>query len=86
METARFLAKHSEDGYVDHPARGMRQEPEALTREQQTETTEVARRRQLDARIAAREVTIAEIQREIDYLDDRGRYLRRVMSRLKRAH
>jgi hypothetical protein len=46
--------------------------------------TEKARRRLLDERIRRRQATAAEIQREIDFLDARGRYLRRELGRLRR--
>jgi hypothetical protein len=42
------------------------------------------RRRALDERVRRRLATAAEIQRELEFLDGRGRYLRRELKRLQR--
>src|SRR5206468_381151 len=84
MEGGRFLAAHSEDGYVDSPARALRREPEAVSEADQAALTDASRRRALDERIRRREATAAEVERELAYLDARGRYLRRQLARLRR--
>lgn len=84
MEASRYLALHSEDGYVDSPARALRGEPEALSEGDQALLTEASRRRALDERLARGQATAAEIERELDYVDARGRYLRRQLKRLNR--
>jgi hypothetical protein len=86
MTKPRFLALRSQDGYVSHPARGLRGEPEALTEDEQRAVTEATQRKALDDRIARRQATLAEIEREIAWVDARGRYLRRQAKRLQRPH
>jgi hypothetical protein len=46
--------------------------------------TEQARRKALDERIKRRQATSVELQRELDWIDARARYLRRELRRLKR--
>jgi hypothetical protein len=84
VEAARFLALHSEDGYVESPARALRSEPEAVSEDDQAVLTEASRRRALDDRIARNQATAAEIERELGYMDARARYLRRQLKRLSR--
>jgi hypothetical protein len=85
MSDARFLARRSEDGYVNTPALALPGEPEAISADEQTRLTEATARQTRQNRIAARTATAEDIQREIDWLDARGRYLRRQLGRLKRA-
>jgi len=84
----RFLAAGGrgadELGYTKTAALGMKGEPEALSESDQTELLETMRRRDLEDRIRRREATAAEIKREIEHVDARGRYLRRQLRRLQR--
>jgi hypothetical protein len=84
VEAARFLALYSEDGYVNNPVRALPLEPEALTEVAQLQVTETVERKQRQARIDARTATAQDIERELAYLDSRGRYLRRQLARLRR--
>jgi|1185.fasta_scaffold1565101_1 hypothetical protein len=59
-------------------------EPEAVSLVEQGELTEQARRKALDERIKRRQATSVELQRELDWIDARARYLRRELRRLKR--
>jgi predicted Zn-dependent protease len=80
----RFLARRSEEGYVSTPALALPGEPEAISEDEQVELTEKAARKAREARINARTATAEDIEREIAYLDARGRYLRRQLKRLRR--
>jgi hypothetical protein len=84
MGTGRYLAQRSEDGYVDTPVRALRHEPEAVSEDDQLLLSEASRRKALDARIARKEASASEIERELGHLDARARYLRRQLARLRR--
>jgi predicted phage-related endonuclease len=71
-------------GYVDNPARALSGEPEAVSEDEQLALTEASRQRALDERIRRREATAADIERELDHLEGRCRYLRRQLKRLQR--
>ena len=81
---ARFLARRSEDGYVNSPAQALPGEPEAVSEDEQLAITEDSHLRARDARIERRAGTTAEIERELAWIDARGQYLRRQLKRLKR--
>jgi hypothetical protein len=80
----RFLARRSEDGYVTNAAQALQGEPEAISEDEQLIVTEQARRKALDERIQRRQATAEEIQRELGWIEARGRYLRRELKRLQR--
>lgn len=80
----RFLARRSEDGYVNSPAQALPGEPEAVSEDEQVTITEESHRKVKDGKIAARAGTAAEIERELEWLDARGQYLRRQLRRLGR--
>lgn len=79
---ARFLG--STVGYVDHPSRGLRGEPEAVSEDEQERQTQAVRRQAVDERIRRREATADEIERELSHIEGRARYLRRELKRLAR--
>jgi predicted Zn-dependent protease len=84
VSAPRYLARRSEDGYVSSPAQALPGEPEAVSEAEQVELTEKAERKARAQRIDARQATAEDIERELAYLDSRGRYLRRQLQRLKR--
>jgi transposase len=80
----RYLARRSEDGYTASPSQALLGEPEAVSDDEQQFLTERSRRKAVDERVRRRQATAAEIEREIEYIDSRGRFLRRELKRLKR--
>jgi predicted nucleic acid-binding Zn-ribbon protein len=71
-------------GYVDTPALALLGEPEAVSEADQEAMTDASRRKALDQRIARREATSVDIEREIAHLEGRVRFLRRQLKRLLR--
>lgn len=84
VDEPRYLARRSEQGYVDTPALALTGEPEAVDEEEQQRQTDAARRRALETRIQRRAATQTDIERELEYHEARCRYLRRELKRLKR--
>lgn len=81
-ERPRLLAARSEHGYVDSPARALRQEPEAVDAGEQARITAAARARdELRLEAAAGETRIA-LHSEIAYLRERVEAMR---SRARRS-
>jgi hypothetical protein len=81
----RFLSRGGVPGYVSYAGAALPGEGEAVPLEVQEKLTEEAHRKALDARVKRREATSEEIEREIEHLDARGRYLRRELKRLQRV-
>jgi hypothetical protein len=81
-ERPRYLVPAA--GYTTHPVRAV-DRLEALSEDEQAEMIADAHQRVLDERIRRREAIAAEIARELDHLDARGRYLRRQLKRLQRV-
>lgn len=77
----RFLAKTA--GYGRTPSGP--DHLEALDDDELARQVEQARKKVLDERIRRREATSEEMQRELDHVDARGRYLRRELKRLARG-
>jgi hypothetical protein len=84
MSAPRYLAARSELGYVDSPARGLPGEPEAVSDEEQLSMTERAHQQAFNERVERRQATATEIERELEHLEARCRYLRRQLKRLRR--
>lgn len=73
-------------GYVPDHGRALAAEQlEAVSEEEQQRQTDEAHRKALDARIERREATAGDVQREVDHLEGRLRYLRRQLKRLQRV-
>jgi hypothetical protein len=69
-------------GYVDHPSRGMRGEPEALDPDQLEAVAEASRRRQQQARQNELDERRAELIRQRDYHEAMARHQRRQLAKL----
>jgi hypothetical protein len=83
-DTARYLARRSEDGYVSSASQGLPGEPEAVSEDEQDAITEQARMATFNERIKRRQATAAEIAKELTWAESRARYLRRELARLQR--
>jgi hypothetical protein len=71
-------------GYVDHPARAMRREPEALSEDDQQRVSDRAEQTARERRAQALSETRTRIGRELEWTEARSRYLRRELARLDR--
>jgi hypothetical protein len=80
-QAPRFLGRAA--GYVGTATRSI-DTLEALDEDALAEVVAKTQKKALDDRIRRRQATAAEIQYELNWIDSRGRYLRRELARLKR--